>query len=466
MKQLCPYCGNVLTHEDKCANCESEVAWVKKCYLKSEYYYTKAYEAATKRQLSTAKTLLQKAIHLNKYNIQARNLLGLIYYEIGEVALGLKSWIVSSSIAREDNLACEYIDKVQNNPRVLENYKDTSNLYNKALIYLKQGNEDVAIIRLKKAISINPKFVEGRVLLGICYIKTNQLKKANEQLREALKIDHNHTKALEYIEAIRHEGFEDAKPYEQEYTSKIGSKIGQTKKGNQPSLLERKDLFWRYALYFLMGILCMWIAQRILVVPSKIADYKEEMISLKNEKEALNQAMDTLKLEYKTNLSDLQAENDKLKADRAVYEESMGKKSQQKKLAQSQALITQGDYEGAAQLLYNIATKYLSEEEMKNYIELKESAYNYAVNSLCNKGYSFLKSSAYSEAKVSLETALHYASNEEGKKRVLYYLGCTESGLGNNAKAIEYFNQVINNYPNTTEAMWSENELSTIESSN
>lgn len=460
MEQLCPYCGNILSYGDQCKACERDVAWVKKCYSKSEDYYVKAYEAAKERKLTTAKKLLNKAIRLNKYNIAARNLLGLVYYEVGEVALGLKAWIVSSALVKEDNIAVEYINKIQSNPKVLETYNDSISLYNEALKYLQQGNEDVAIIRLKKAVSINPKLVEARVLLALCYIQTHKAKKANEQLREVLKIDYNHTKAVEYVEHIKQEGYESIQIYEKD---KIAMEQ-QNRQGNKAPIVNRNNLFLRYTLYFIMGVLCMWIAESNLVTPSKIADYKAQTVRLENEKEALNAAMDTLKLEHQEDINKLQVENEKLKSDNTAYEETMGKKNQKEKLMESEALMNQGDYEGAAKMLYNIATQYLSEEEHANYIQLKETAYNYASSNLCNKGYSFLQSGAFSEAKMSLETALLYASNEQNKKRILYYLGCSEQGLENKEKAQMYFDEVVANYPNTTEAFWSENRLNEIKS--
>lgn len=458
MEQLCPYCGNILGYEDQCTTCQSEVAWVKKCYSKSDEYYAKAYEAAKKRKVTTAKGLLKEAIRFNKYNIPARNLLGLIYYEVGETALGLKAWIVSSALEKENNIAAQYINKVQSNPKVLETYNDSSSLYNEALKYVQQGNEDVAIIRLKKAVSVNPKFVEAKVLLALCYIQTNKSKKANEQLREALKIDSSHVKAMKYVQCIKQESSENVQLYEQ--GTVVSNKKDQ--KANKAPILDRNSLLLRYTLYFLMGVLCMWIAQSNLVTPSKMTEYKEQAMRLESEKEALNTAMDTLKLEHEEALNELQAENEKLKSDNAAYEETVGKKNQQEKLMQSEALINKGEYEGAAEMLYNIAPKYLTEAEKENYIALKEKAYNYASSNLCNKGYSFLQSGAFSEAKSSLETALLYASDTQNKKRILYYLGCSEQGLENSEKAKTYFDEVISNYPNTTEAFWSENRLDEI----
>ena len=44
---------------------------------------------------------------INKYNINARNLLGLIYCEMGEVVEALSQWVMSKNLAPDDNVARE-----------------------------------------------------------------------------------------------------------------------------------------------------------------------------------------------------------------------------------------------------------------------------------------------------------------------------------------------------------------------
>ena len=52
---------------------------------------------------------------INKYNINARNLLGLIYCEMGEVVEALSQWVMSKNLAPDDNVAESYIKKIQSN---------------------------------------------------------------------------------------------------------------------------------------------------------------------------------------------------------------------------------------------------------------------------------------------------------------------------------------------------------------
>ena len=57
--------------------------------------------------------LFGKSLQYNRANIDARNLLGLVYYGRGEVAEGLVEWIISKNLKPKDNLADRFIDEVQ-----------------------------------------------------------------------------------------------------------------------------------------------------------------------------------------------------------------------------------------------------------------------------------------------------------------------------------------------------------------
>ena len=57
-------------------------------------FYNLGLEKSRIRDLSGAAQCLKKSLHFNKYQTDARNLLGLIYYENGEVA---DAWYSGSS---------------------------------------------------------------------------------------------------------------------------------------------------------------------------------------------------------------------------------------------------------------------------------------------------------------------------------------------------------------------------------
>ena len=70
---------------------------------------------------------------MTKRNIRARNLLGLVYFETGEVVSALSEWVISKNLQPTRNLASEYINKLQANSNKLEAINETIRKYNDAL---------------------------------------------------------------------------------------------------------------------------------------------------------------------------------------------------------------------------------------------------------------------------------------------------------------------------------------------
>ena len=85
----CYNCGAELGKGDNCQNCGTNVKVYKKILMASNAYYNDALEKAGVRDLSGAIESLKISLRFNKLNIDARNLLGVIYYEMGEVVTAL-----------------------------------------------------------------------------------------------------------------------------------------------------------------------------------------------------------------------------------------------------------------------------------------------------------------------------------------------------------------------------------------
>ena len=163
----CYNCGAELGKGDNCQNCGTNVKVYKKILMASNAYYNDALEKAGVRDLSGAIESLKISLRFNKLNIDARNLLGLIYYEMGEVVTALTEWVISKNYQPKDNLASRYLDEVQKNQARLDSVNQTIKKYNQALLYCKQNSRDLAIIQLKKVLSLNPKLVSGHQLLAL-----------------------------------------------------------------------------------------------------------------------------------------------------------------------------------------------------------------------------------------------------------------------------------------------------------
>lgn len=139
---------------------------------------------------------------MNKRNTNARNLLGLVYYEVGETVSALSEWVISKHFQAENNDADEYMESLQSNPTKLETLNQTIKKYNSALQSAKQGSDDLAIIQLKKVTSLNPHFVKALQLLALLYIKNGEKDKALKALLKASKIDVSNTTTLRYLHEL------------------------------------------------------------------------------------------------------------------------------------------------------------------------------------------------------------------------------------------------------------------------
>ena len=77
----CYNCGAKLGKGDICQNCGANVKIYKKIIMASNAYYNDALEKAAVRDLSGAIESLRTSLRFYKMNIDARNLLGLVYLD-------------------------------------------------------------------------------------------------------------------------------------------------------------------------------------------------------------------------------------------------------------------------------------------------------------------------------------------------------------------------------------------------
>ena len=105
----CMNCGAFLADKDLdyCPRCGCNVLIQKKVDYLSRHYYNMGLEKASVRDLSGAISCLKQSLIYNKHNIQARNLLGLVYFETGEVVSALSEWVISKNLQPTRNLATE-----------------------------------------------------------------------------------------------------------------------------------------------------------------------------------------------------------------------------------------------------------------------------------------------------------------------------------------------------------------------
>ena len=331
----CINCGALLTDLDYCGHCGCNVLVQKKAYYLSNVYYNQGLEKASIRDLSGAISCLQRSLTFNKHNIQARNLLGLVFFETGEVVSALSEWVISKNLRPIKNQAAEYIEKVQANPNKLESINESIRKYNQALEMCREGHEDVAAIQLKKILAQNPKLIKGYHLLGLIQIKHGAYNKARRTLKKAARIDKTNTTTLRFLREVdeqtgvttkleeKRKGRKKEIPDERENRSVV------YQSGNdiviQPPAYRENTMMStliNMGVGFAIGAAALWF----LVVPSianeQIVDYSESMASQSAELSRAQSELeysDSEKKEVQTQITQAQKESESYEALLAAY---------------------------------------------------------------------------------------------------------------------------------------------------
>ena len=198
----CMNCGAPVRKGRICPQCGCDLSVQRKALQLSVRYYNQGLDKAQIRDLSGAIDLLRRSLKYDKRNLSARNLLGLVYFETGETVSALSEWIISKNIKPEHNIASEYIRKLQSEPAKLDILNQTIKNYNIALKCCRDGNEDVAVIQLKKILNQNPKLIKAYHLLALIYIKREEYEKGRRILKKAARIDKTNSTTLRFLKEI------------------------------------------------------------------------------------------------------------------------------------------------------------------------------------------------------------------------------------------------------------------------
>lgn len=177
--------------------------YVRKTHVIANSYYNMGLERAGLRDLSGAAQCLKRSLHFNKCQTDARNLLGLIYYEMGEVGSALVQWVISMNLQPEENRADHYLGEIQRKKGTLETERIKIRRFNQALAYAQNGSEDLAILQLAKVVEVKPGYVKAQLLLALLSLAREDYQKAGKAIYRVLQIDRNHPKALWYKSMVK-----------------------------------------------------------------------------------------------------------------------------------------------------------------------------------------------------------------------------------------------------------------------
>ncbi len=461
---ICPRCKSVISfRKDQCDNCGEDLRLQKKIQGASNGYYNKALAKAKVRDLSGAIEFLKKSLQLNKKNTQARNLLGLIYFEMGESILAMSQWLISEQYQEKVNEATKYLDLLKNNATKLDTLNQAAKKYNSALEAARMGNDDLAVIQLKKVVSIAPNYIKAAQLLALIYIHLGEKDKAAKVLYKIKKIDTNNTTTLRYLSEIDMPPEQPIKRRETiAATSQTHEIFKEADKLNPiSSYKEDKPSPWPWLSLFLgllLGVVVTWY----LIVP-EVQKYREgEEVS---ELEKYVKQSD----KQETTISVLEGEIDDLNKQLQDAQDTIAELENREifdpatydELFDAVSLYSEGKNLKAAKKLLKIDVKTLPSKVAQTvYKYVKKATFTKASNEVYQQGWQEYTDYKYEEAKETLLQAIKYDSKNID---ALYFLGRAYDQLENTKKAKYYYNKVINDFPGTTRATEASQKLRAIQ---
>jgi len=337
-----------------------------------------------------------------------------------------------------------------------EKIAEAIKLYNRALEDIQFKSEDIAIIALKKAISLHPVFYEAMNLLGLCYAMVGKEEEAKASFQRVIEADDSSIRALEYLKKMQsQDGEEEIKETPARKSRKTGSRSGLA--GSLARGLGPEDNNKFYFVKYIAGIIIGVIITSVIwcMVPTDRALFRVEKVEnivkdpeLVEEIAFLNGRIEELEQDLKNK----NEENLKLSYDFQVYREWVNR------LNEANREYQDGNYTGSASLLYDTQGTDVPEDLYDYYKSLWDVVRIRAAEDLYREGNKLYNGNRnkdpeiYRQAWEKYETCISYIGDEKVSylSNLYYQAGKAAARCDEKDRAMELFEYIINEYPNTS----------------
>lgn len=422
----------------------------------SNTLYNVGLEKAKVRDLSGAADSLRKSLRFNKANIQARNLLGLVYFEMGETVDALSEWVISRSLQPEDNVAEEYLNSIQSNRAKLNTINQTIKKYNQALLYCQQGSQDLAIIQLKKVLSLNPNLVKGHQLLALLYMQEGRFDQAKKELRAAGRIDANNTLTLRYLKEANvqlHGEQPSQKNSRKEKEEQIAYQSGNETIIQPAHFKDNSGIMT--IINIVIGIAIGVAIAFFLIMPSirqsATSDAKKAEVEANNNLTTKNQEIKKLEEQIENLNSQIDALNQQQEGAHQVTDTY-------DKLMEGYHAFAQENIEEAGNVLAEVNPELLSDSARAIYDEINGKVNEQYIASVFEKGEKAYNSQNFEEAVTELEKVVQIEEDYDDGNAI-YYLAQSYRKLEDMENAKKYYQRMVELHPGTERARTSQNYL-------
>lgn len=392
----------------------------------SNVSYNKALAYCNEDRITEAVAALRGSLEFDKKNIDARNLLGLCYFRLGRVADALIQWTISYKLKRTDNIAVDYIAELESARESAAMYEAIEQ-YNEALSYANQGNTDMAILNLKKALEKNKGLVDAMNLLSLCFIERGRETEAFRLSEKVLKIDSSNPVALRYNQLLKPEKKLFFKP-------KITDSRPKERKTGSVA-------------YFFIGIAVTAVVLGGMGLPAIAKSYRSDYDKLKTEYSVLESNMNSEIEKKDETITRLTDENEDLRS-KLYTADTQELQQRVKLLTDIQNYYDEGSVEEAADKLIALSTEGFSDEVLSQYSALCKTVLPAAASEYFSAGRQAKNNGDYESAKNYFNKAIQCTyEGDEVRYSAMYQLGLIADEEGDTASALNYFKTVAEKHP-------------------
>lgn len=288
---------------------EKEKAIRQRLQATSRRYFKSGLSKAGVGDLSRAREDLVRAVRYDKHNEMARNLLGMVSFQMGELGEAMKQWSISEYLNPKTNWATYYLREIQKEEKLLQNMSESILLYNEGLSLAEKGDLDYAALRLEKAAELNPYYIKAQLLLSLIYMEKQENRRAMQVLDQVAKIDPLNPEAMRYrlylaqaqtesdsadIDSIRRVtkdlSVQQALPEPELYSARYSTRLESGMNVGQRHFVFTQVLMFAAGILLGLGLLYfLWVPDRLSNMQSEVDDLNLRMVQT----ETINDELET-----------------------------------------------------------------------------------------------------------------------------------------------------------------------------
>ncbi len=433
----CQICGRE-AQGDICNKCLKAINMENRLKDVSNEYYNRGLKRAQVRDITGAIKELEKSIAYDKNNYYARNLAGLCYREIGMYGEASKNWFLSRYNEFPDNKVQDYIDDIGVELSQNKGLVKSIDLYNEALV--KIGKRELAdtYTLLVEATELNVNFVPALNLLILVHLIQRQYDRAIPLIDRVLAIDVKNEKALYYYTLATKNKFRPS----QHPVNRLPQAETEIR---TVTVLDKKALGIAIVVTV---IVTMALAFGIFkIIGTDNSGYDE--LNAKYQ-EALNNSKSSAD-EYAKKLAEKDTEINTLNTEKLELQSQLEGFKSVENLVSAKILYDESKFVECAAKLYVVDSSYLSTEQQEIYNQMSSKVYNTAIKELKTSGIDKYNKGEFADSKSELQNAYLYCEKVEIVDKeiaeIIYYLGLTSEALEDKTQAVEYYNILLEKYP-------------------